>query len=134
MAFFSKPHPTCLTKSRPLAKKYYFVYSIDLTLLDPTPALSLFFNSCEAKTKLGIITSKKIPHIYPFPSFTRAGSFNTLKFGLFHVALRQIDIGKLEQFHRLLFKKVILPDRQKMNEQMELADILLGSFSWKTTH
>ena len=137
MEFFNNPHPTWLTESKPLANKHSFIHSFDLALLNPTPSQSLFFNPCEAKTKMGIITSKKIPQICHCPLFTRAGKV-LVTFNIAHsnVALSQIEIGKLEQFHRFYLKKSFFQTGKKWDLTWNTlaANISLRPFSEKTTH
>ncbi|XP_071490727.1 endoribonuclease Dicer-like [Diadema antillarum] len=118
--YYDKEVAMCLRQCLPSANQPCYLYSIDMRLASPLPAI---LNIRERKLHrpeetdrcFGIITSKQIPTVPGFPVYTRAGELSvSIKLQSDHVLLSKVQVEKAQSFHGCIFAEVLRLDKPNL--------------------
>lgn len=100
-------YPDGFRDCRPLPGEANFIYSIIVDLVEPSLDEKKFFLPETVPICFGIVTSKPIPTLCPFPLVTRAGIFEVRLEGCDVAFFEKEECALLESFHEFLFRDVI---------------------------
>ncbi|XKL67863.1 hypothetical protein PGB90_003354 [Kerria lacca] len=111
--YYKKKIASCLTDCRPLPSKLLYLYSIRMALSCPLPEEQntrgrKIHPPEESPTGFGILLTKKIPKVCPFPIFTRCGEvIVSLELCLQELYLTEEQLEKISTFLNYTFAKVL---------------------------